>query len=125
MNVPTEAITSFAVAAMSSSFPAKWYEISRVLDRPARSAIRENEARPYPSSAITSIVAVMIGVRRAAAAGDGPAWVTRTGKRLPMQVTQCKPQGRRRGSSAAQAAAPAWADAVNTLHPVTTAEPDA
>src|SRR5664280_41403 len=43
MYSPIEAMTSWATAVISSSLPAKWYQISRVLDNPARSPIRAND----------------------------------------------------------------------------------
>src|SRR5664280_3781086 len=64
MYSPIEAMTSWATAVISSSLPAKWYEISRVLDNPARSPIRANDTWPKPTSAITSMVAVTICDRR-------------------------------------------------------------
>src|SRR5664280_2031624 len=70
MYSPIEAMTSWATAVISSSLPAKWYEISRVLDNPARSPIRANDTWPKPTSAITSMVDVTICDRRAFAVTD-------------------------------------------------------
>lgn len=44
--------------------------MSRVLEMPARSAIRAKDARSYPCSAITATVALMIWDRRAVPVTD-------------------------------------------------------
>ena len=44
MCAPIELTTSLTTSAISSSRPSKWYEMSPVLDSPARLAIWANEA---------------------------------------------------------------------------------
>ena len=58
-------MTSVTTASIKSDLPLKWYEISLVLDRPACSAIRANDAFAYPTSAMTAIAASTICARRA------------------------------------------------------------
>jgi hypothetical protein len=61
---------STTTALIRSALSWKWYEMSRVLLRPPRSAIRVNVVRANPSSATVSMVALMICVRRAADAAE-------------------------------------------------------
>ena len=62
-----------ATSRISSALPAKWYEISPRL-MPALEAMRSIEARGYPASAMVSMAAATIWVRRASSMNDRPFW---------------------------------------------------
>src|ERR1700754_1685271 len=91
MKRPATVNTSVTTASTRSSLPAKWYEINRVLDRPARRAICANDAFAKPSSAIVAIAADTICARRATVVTDrSGSTLTDTSKSYYGQVKELK-----------------------------------